>query len=198
MPTSNFQLETIERIQSLINTSAEGGNSFSNWNHAGKHLNETLQTILQSKIHVIACLRVKTEYVLQEEVNAKGKTVSVPKKVGLSPVMREGIDYEFTTMFEVGMDHNATTSKDRTGLFTDKTFLITERTGEQIALWLSGANPSIDDGETETDAFLQMIHAADNRDTLKEIGSKIKNSTLSEQQKEVIRNVYRERSNSLA
>jgi hypothetical protein len=177
------------------NLDRKGGNSFSNWNQAGKQLNETLQVILQSKIHVIACLRVKTEYVLQEEVNSKGKTVQVPKKVGMAPVMRDNVEYEFTTMFEVGMDHNATTSKDRTGLFVDKTFQITEKTGEMIASWLSG-NPGIYNEETEN--FLQMIHNADSKESLNKIGRKIKDSTLSESQKEVIRSVYRERSNSLA
>jgi len=178
------------------NLDRKGGNSFLNWNHAGKHLNETMQVILQSKMHIIACMSSKQEYVLQTETNAKGKEVQVPKKIGLAPVMREGIDYEFTTMFEIGMDHFCTLSKDRTGLFVDKTFQITERTGEQIAKWLSGVNSVGDNGETQR--FLQMIHAADNRDSLNEIGSKIKNSTLTEQQKESIRSVYRERLGSLA
>ena len=172
----------------------KGGNSFTNWNHAGKHLNETIQTILQSKIHVIACLRVKTEYVLQEEINAKGKTISVPKKVGLSSVMRDGIDYEFTTMFEIGMDHNATTSKDRTGLFVDKTFQIDELTGEQIAFWLSGKQESADSAES----FLQMIHNAESKESLNRIGLKIKESRLPESQKDVIRSAYKDRLSSLA
>ena len=87
------------------NLDRRGGNSFTNWNDAGKVFNEALQTILQAKIHVIACLRVKQEYVVQEETNSKGKTVQVPKKVGTAPVMRDGIEYEFTTVLEIGMDH---------------------------------------------------------------------------------------------
>jgi len=179
------------------NLDRKGGNSFSNWNDAGKHFNEVIQTILQAKIHVIACLRVKQEYVLQEEVNAKGKTVQVPKKVGTAPVMRDNIEYEFTTVLEIGMDHHATPSKDRTGLFIDKTFRITERTGEQIALWLSG-NLQSKDYSTETDHFLQMIHEADSKESLGKIGLKIKESPLPEHQKDIIRNVYRERFKSLA
>ena len=38
------------------------------------------------------------------------------------------------------MDHKAETSKDRTGIFTDKIFQITEETGEEIKKWIeSGA-----------------------------------------------------------
>jgi len=170
-----------------------GGNQYTNWTEPTKHLNETLYTILQSNIHVIACMRVKTEYVIQEETNQKGKTVSVPKKVGLSPIMRDGIEYEFTSMFEVGMDHNATTSKDRTGLFVDRVFQIDEGTGERIACWLAGMSDT-----TETERFVSMIHSADSKDTLSVIGAKIKESTLPEQEKGLIREVYRKKYSSLA
>ena len=176
-----------------------GGNQYTNWTVPTAHLNETIQTILQSRIHVIACLRVKQEYVLQEETNSKGKSVQVPKKVGLAPVMRDNIEYEFSTVLEVGMDHQCSASKDRTGLFVDKTFQITEQTGEQLAAWLSGC-PVIQEPSVckETEHFLKMIHDAASKEVLGRIGLKIKDSPLSESQKEVIRKVYRDKSNSLA
>ena len=158
--------------------------------------NEVVQTILQSKIHVIACLRVKTEYVLQEETNSKGKSVQVPKKVGLAPVMRDNIEYEFSTVLDVGMDHQCTPSKDRTGLFVGKTFQINEGTGELIAGWLSG-NQEQTDHCTETEHFLKMIHDAGSKDALGKIVPKIKASKLSDSDKEIIRKAYKERSNSL-
>ena len=185
-------------LDEKANIDRKGGNSFSNWNEASKHFNEALQAILQSKIHVIACLRVKTEYVVQEETNTKGKSVSVPKKIGLAPVMRDNIEYEFTTVLELGMDHAASPSKDRTGLFVDKTFRIDERTGEQIAGWLRNAPTPEPVDNTETENFLQMIYEADNKDTLNRIGLKIKESHLPESAKAIIRGAYREKFNSLA
>ena len=175
----------------------KGGSSFTNWNQAGKQLNEVLQVILQSKMHVIVCLRVKQEYVLQTETNAKGKEVQVPKKIGLAPVMRDNIEYEFSTVLEVDMGHNATASKDRTGLFVDKTFRIDESTGEQIGRWLTG-KPVNQEPADSTETFLKMIHDADTKDALNKIGLKIKSSTLPESQKDVIRDAYRERLGSLA
>jgi len=113
--------------------------------------------------------------------------------------MRDGIEYEFTTVFEIGMDHKCTPSKDRTKLFTDKTFLITEETGEQIANWLQNGSPIMqEDDNEEMDHFLQMIHAADSKDALGKIGQQIKKSTLPESQKDIVRNAYRERLGSLA
>ena len=110
-----------------------GGNSFANWNTANEHYKLMLRAILFSKIHVIVCMRSKMEYVLQE--NDKGK--HVPQKVGMAPVMRDGVEYEFTTVFDLDIHHQAQVSKDRTQLFSDKIFVITEDTGKKIMEWLN-------------------------------------------------------------
>jgi hypothetical protein len=86
-------------------------------------------------------------------------------------------------------------------LFIDKTFQISEQTGQQIAGWLSGNPQPVNqepDYSTETDSFLNLIHKADSKDALNQIGQQIKVSTLPEQQKDIIRSVYRERFKSLA
>jgi len=118
---------------------ARGGNSFTNWGVAGKDLKTILTQILQSDIHIVAAMRSKTEY-SQEKDEKTGKTVV--KKLGLAPIMRDGIEYEFSVVFDVAMNHEAATSKDRTGLFSDKLFQITEKTGEQILAWLHQAKPA--------------------------------------------------------
>lgn len=109
-----------------------GGNSYTNWNEAGNKFKGILDAVLQSPIHIICCMRSKMDYVL--ETNEKGK--QVPRKIGLAPIMRDNIEYEFTTVFDVTMDHNTKTSKDRTGLFGDAIFQITEDTGKQLLAWL--------------------------------------------------------------
>jgi len=110
-----------------------GGNSFVNWNDANKHYETMLKAILFSKIHVIVCMRSKMDYIL--EANEKGK--QVPKKVGMAPIMRDGVEYEFTTVFDLDMNHQAMVSKDRTQMFVDQLFQITEGTGAKILSWLS-------------------------------------------------------------
>lgn len=114
---------------------SRGGNSFTNWNQAGRKYDAGLSAILQSDIHLIACLRSKVEYVLEQDM--KGK--QVPRKVGLAPVFRDEGEYEFTTVFDVAHDHTAQVSKDRTGMFTDRIFQVTEEIGKQIGAWLDGA-----------------------------------------------------------
>jgi hypothetical protein len=114
-----------------------GGNSFTNWNTANEHYQLVLRALLFSKIHVIACMRSKMEYVLEQ--NDKGK--QVPHKVGLAPIMRDGIEYEFSTVLDLDMHHQAKASKDRTGLFGDMIFQITEETGERYKDWLNYNQP---------------------------------------------------------
>jgi hypothetical protein len=61
--------------------------------------------------------------------------------VGLAPIQRDGMEYEFTTVFDVAMDHNTAISKDRTGLFDGKIFKISTKTGKALLKWLNGAAP---------------------------------------------------------
>lgn len=124
---------------------ARGGNSYTNWADAGQKFKGILDAILHSPIHLICCMRSKMEYVL--ETNERGK--QVPKKVGMAPIMRDGIQYEFTTVWDVDSAHQASTSKDRTGLFGDKIEQITEEHGQRLLGWLeSGAKPIVEDPPT--------------------------------------------------
>lgn len=107
------------------------GNSFTNWGKITPRQNAFIQKILQSNSHIISTMRTKQDYVLNEK---NGKLV--PEKVGLKAVMRDGIDYEFTIVFDIDIKHHATASKDRTGLFMSKPeFTINSSTGEKILNW---------------------------------------------------------------
>jgi hypothetical protein len=91
------------------------GNSFTNWGKVTPRHNDFVQRILQSSCHVISTIRTKQDYVLNEK---NGRMV--PEKVGLKSVQRDGLEYEFTLVFDLDMKNNATASKDRTGLFFGK------------------------------------------------------------------------------
>lgn len=114
---------------------ARGGNSYTNWSSITKEQELFKSTILNAKVHIICTMRSKQDYIL--ETDHKGK--SSPKKVGLAPIQRDGMEYEFTTVFDLAMNHEAQISKDRTGLFDGKIFKITENTGKSILAWLAGA-----------------------------------------------------------
>ncbi len=112
---------------------ARGGNSFTNWSKLTPEQERFLSSILHSDIHIISTIRSKQEYIIEQ--NEKGK--QAPRKVGLAPIQRDGMEYEFTTVLDIAMNHEAVASKDRTGLFADKVFTITEKTGQQLIEWLN-------------------------------------------------------------
>lgn len=118
------------------------GNSFSNWGKISPRHNCFVEKILQSPAHIISTLRTKQDYVLNEK---NGKMV--PEKVGLKSVQRDGLEYEFTLVFDLDMKNYATASKDRTGLFYGKPEQkLSIDTGKQIADWCnSGSEVSMEE-----------------------------------------------------
>ena len=107
------------------------GNSFANWSKVMPKQNSLIQKILTSSSHIIATLRAKQDYLIDQ---SNGRMTI--QKVGLKPVQKEGIDYEFTLAFDMDIHHKASASKDRTGLFIDKDpFVITPQTGIRIKEW---------------------------------------------------------------
>lgn len=105
----------------------KGGNSWAAWRTVTPEHNRFIDAMLQSKIHVIATMRSKTEHVYEG-----GKV----KKLGMAPVAREGMEYEFSVVFDMDQGHNATPTKDRTSLFDGKIFKPTQDTGKTLLNWL--------------------------------------------------------------
>jgi hypothetical protein len=126
---------------------ARGGNSFTNWGGISKEHEQFKGKLLNCGLHLICTMRSKQDYVLEE--NEKGK--KTPRKVGLAPIQRDGMEYEFTTVFDVAMDHHAQASKDRTGLFDGLTFKIGYETGSNLIQWLTS-------GKTEEWKYSQKHH----------------------------------------
>lgn len=67
-----------------------------------------------------------------------------PVKIGLAPVQRDGMEYEFTLVMDLAIEgHVATASKDRTRLFDGTHFVSQADTGEALRAWLkSGKDPA--------------------------------------------------------
>jgi hypothetical protein len=117
--------------------SSLAGNSFTNWAKVTPRQNAFIDKILQVDTHIIATMRTKQDYVLNQK---DGKFI--PEKVGLKAIQRNDLDYEFTLVFEIDINHFAVSSKDRTGLFMgEPEFVINSQTGKKILEWCnSGTN----------------------------------------------------------
>lgn len=123
-----------------IHSNAPGQNSYFNWAAVSPRHSAFIQKMLQSPTHIIATIRSKQDYALSE---SQGKIK--PIKVGLKGIARDDFDYELTVVLNIDIKHNATASKDRSGLFMDKPpFIITEKTGKRIKKWCE-AGESLDE-----------------------------------------------------
>jgi hypothetical protein len=126
-------------------------NSMAKWKEPSKKHSEFLDFFVHLKIPNIVCVRAKEQYVMDEQVNKMGKTVNVPRKIGLGPVQRDGFEYEFPLCFLINDKHIAKPTKDMTGIFavpeqdedgklvyTLREELLTEAHGKELAKWARG------------------------------------------------------------
>lgn len=115
-----------------------GSNQWTNWGPFTKEHNEFRSALLNCPVHLFVTLRSKMAYA-QSESGGRKKI----DKLGLQPIQREGMEYEFTVSFDVAMDHKATTSKDRTSLFDGKrTDLCAKPTAQALLDWLATSEPA--------------------------------------------------------
>lgn len=123
-------LEEVDRV----GAAKYRGNSYAAWGDITPRHDKLAAAILASPCHVIATMRSKTAYVLEE--NGKGK--SAPKKVGMAAVQRDGLDYEFDVVGELTLDHIMLVTKSRCSAVADCTYT---KPGEDFAMpiaeWLS-------------------------------------------------------------
>ena len=98
-----------------------GENSFTAWRHVTPMHNAMIEATLRSPAHVIATLRTKIEYVMEEETR-DGRKVMVPKKLGMKPIQREGMEYEFDIFGDIEADtHLLKITKSRCSLIDSAT-----------------------------------------------------------------------------
>lgn len=114
-------------------------NSYTAWAEITPLHNAFINAILQSKCHVIASVRSKTEYV--QEKNDRGQTEI--KKVGMASIQRADMDYEYDVMMELNIDHTGVITKTRCAALDGKYF---KKPGREIAeiltAWLSDGTPA--------------------------------------------------------
>lgn len=148
-----------------------GGNNFAGWKTATPAFRHLIDTILSAPCHVICTMRSKMEYILEDQRGRDGRTVKVPRKVGMAPEMRAGIEFEFTVVGELDVDHNLSITKSRCNLIADKVAQ-PHRAGELaevFAGWLdTGTEPVVTPPPTR--APQQPAAATDEKPELFETG----------------------------
>lgn len=118
---------------------SRSGNNFAAWREVTPVHNAMVDAMLRAKCHIFVTMRAKTEWVLEKD--EKGK--SVPRKIGMQPVQRDGMEYEFTIVGDLDDSNTWVITKDRTNRLAGKAW---KRPGKEVAKllldWLSGAQES--------------------------------------------------------
>ena len=158
----------------------QGGGNFGAWRDATPRHNSLVDAILGAPLHIICTLRSKVEYVV-ENVGGRNQV----RKVGLQPVQRDGLEYEFTVVGDVTQDHDLVVTKTRAAFLKDAVIREAgEDLGRQLAAWLSdGTTPTRpavevrsatppEDGSLYMQIVLFIAQAANVR-TLGKIGNRL-------------------------
>jgi len=103
-------------------------NSYVTWRKATPLHNQFIDNILVYPGNIIATMRSKMEYVMEE--NDKGK--KVPKKIGLQPIQRADVEYEFQIIGDMSPEHDLVIAKSRVSVLADKV-ISPPKTGIQFA-----------------------------------------------------------------
>ena len=113
---------------------AKNGNTFSGWKEVRPEERRMIDAIVAFPGHVVVTMRSKTEYVIEE--NDRGK--KAPRKVGLKPEQRDGIEYEFDVVGDLDHDNTLTVVKSRIHTLAKAVIPMPgEELATQIAEWLS-------------------------------------------------------------
>lgn len=127
----------------LVDTAAAAQkitNTFAAWKDITPLQTRMLDAILGANMHIIATMRTKTAYVLEE--NDRGK--QVPRKVGMAPVQRDGVEYEFDIVGEMDQENRMIIHKSRCSMLSGE--VIEKPDGNMsavLASWLKGTDPAL-------------------------------------------------------
>lgn len=138
------------------------GGKYQDWAKVTPRHQAFIQSIIESKCHIITTVRRKQDYEMSKDSSGKIKV----EKAGLKEVTREGFEYELTANLEIDVRHNATASKDRTGLFADKPpFIPSVETGKMIIEWCENG----EDVGAAVDEAIAKLSNCNSRDELKDL-----------------------------
>lgn len=121
----------------LLDQADAKGGRFDAWKTLTPQQHSLVDAMLSYPGDVIVTMRTKTEYVV-EQVNGK----SVPRKIGMAPVQKDGVEYEFDVAGSLSVDNVLTIEKTRCPALNGK---VIRQPGADIArelrAWLSDGAP---------------------------------------------------------
>jgi ABC-type oligopeptide transport system ATPase subunit len=143
----------------------ERGNSYAAWKHATPIQNAMIDAIVRADMHIIACMRSKQDYVLEKKGDSDKTS---PRKVGMAPIQRDGMEYEFDIAVSMTIENDCIVDKTRMSALNGMVYSKPgAKLAEQIYKWLNS-------GEAAKPRKVEQVEITP-EELRKEVGTKIKN-----------------------
>lgn len=151
---SHFWMGTDGMLEQVDRTAkrSPSRNSFDAWREMRPVERNMVEAMLAYPGHVIVTMRTKTEWVIEE--NDKGK--KVPRKVGLKPEQREGIEYEFDVVADMTPENEFVVTKTRCRALAGAVVRKPDATlGKTIVDWLDAGSAPLPSPSDYRDRAIQ-------------------------------------------
>jgi CheY-like chemotaxis protein len=99
-------LEMVDKVAKK----SQSSNTFAAWRDVTPLHNQLVETMLACDLHLIVTMRSKMEYAVEKD--EKTNKIMV-RKIGLAPVQRDGLEYEFDVTADLTLDNEMIVSKTR-------------------------------------------------------------------------------------
>lgn len=120
----------------------KGFNDYTAWGPVTAMHNRLIEKMLSYPGHLIGTMRVKMDHVVEKDEKTGKNTV---RKIGLQPVQRDGMEYEFDLVGDLDTDHVFTVSKTRCSALDGYS---ERKPGKDVILklraWLEGGTAATD------------------------------------------------------
>lgn len=139
----NGALELVDKAAKRTSS----GNSFTAWRDVTPLHNHMIDEILRFPGHVLVTMRSKKAYVIEE--NEKGK--KTPKMIGMEPIQRDGVEYEFDVVGDMNLNNELCISKSRCSKLNGE---VIARPGQDVASVLFDWVRASNDGPPSSGSFV--------------------------------------------
>ena len=116
----------------LLEMQQQAGGNFQAWAKVKPHIQSFIKSLTENDVHILASMRTKQDY--QVEQGETGKLDI--KKLGLKPIQKDDLEYEFMIVWQLDQDHIARTTKDNSGIFENQPAKVTPEHGSKLFKWL--------------------------------------------------------------
>jgi DNA polymerase III delta prime subunit len=126
----------------ILEEADKRGGKFQAWAELTPLQQSLIEAVLSYPGHVIATMRSKMEYKATVTKNRNGDDSIKVEKLGLAPVQREGVEYEFTLMLDMNERHVGTITKSRCSALEGAVLTKPgKELAEQLLAWLNSGAP---------------------------------------------------------